>query len=253
MSEIDIGDYPKNVKKAVRYFWSKKAEAKKKKKQEGKVDQGQRGGATAGKNLDGFVELLKVLIENAACEEVSVCTSTKEITLPGYFRSTKRWDVVVLNKSGTVIAAIELKSLGGPSYGNNINSRCEEAIGTAVDFRTAQREGRFGRGAQPFLGYLILVEDDEKSRSPAKNPVKSPHFENDPIFEGASYQKRMSILCERLVQENLYNAAVAIAAKDDGGKSGGFSDISETTTVEEFLRSVVCHVMAKTSGTREHS
>lgn len=42
-----------------------------------------------------------------------------------------------------MIAAVELKSQVGPSFGNNCNNRTEEAIGTAHDFWTAYREGAF--------------------------------------------------------------------------------------------------------------
>ncbi|MDF1814000.1 MAG: PaeR7I family type II restriction endonuclease [Verrucomicrobiales bacterium] len=252
---IEIGDYPKNAKKAVRFFWRKKREAQKKKQEKGTSDQGQRGGATGGKNLDGFVDLITDIIKKSSSQPLTVCTSTKEITLPGYFRSSKRWDIVVIDQNGRMLAAIELKSLGGPSYGNNANNRCEEAIGNAVDFRTAQREGAFGEGTSSFLGYLILVEDDDKSSAPPKNPTKSPHFDNDPIFEGASYQKRMAILCDRLVQEELYDAAIAIAAKDDGGKSGTFKDLSEASSLKKFLLKVAAHIATETEvdDSRENS
>ena len=243
---LEIGDYPKNVKKAVRFFWRKKKQAKKKKKELGKTDKGERGGATAGKNLDGFVDLLTGIIKQSSSQPLKVCTSLKEIALPGYFRSTKRWDIVVIDQKGRILAAIELKSLGGPSYGNNANNRCEEAIGNAFDFRTAQREGIFGDAATPFLGYLVLVEDDEKSSEPPKRRIKSPHFENDTIFEGASYQKRMSILCDRLMQEGLYDAAVAIAAKNDGGKSGAFKDLSDACTLRKFLLKIAAHIATET-------
>ena len=43
------------------------------------------------------------------------------LTLPGYFRPTKLWDLLVTYK-GQLIAAIELKSHVGPSFGNNFNN-----------------------------------------------------------------------------------------------------------------------------------
>ena len=50
------------------------------------------------------------------------------LTLPGFFRPTKLWDLLVINQ-GKLIAAIEFKSQVGPSFGNNANNRCEEALG----------------------------------------------------------------------------------------------------------------------------
>jgi hypothetical protein len=61
------------------------------------------------------------------------------LTLPGFFRPTKLWDMLVIHE-GKLIAAIELKSQVGPSFGNNFNNRTEEAIGNAHDLWTAYRE-----------------------------------------------------------------------------------------------------------------
>ena len=55
------------------------------------------------------------------------------LCLPGYFRPTKLWDLLVINQ-GRLVAALELKSQIGPSFGNNFNNRTEEALGTAIDF-----------------------------------------------------------------------------------------------------------------------
>lgn len=40
------------------------------------------------------------------------------LTLPGYFRPTKLWDLLITNE-GRLVAALELKSHVGPSFGNN--------------------------------------------------------------------------------------------------------------------------------------
>lgn len=53
------------------------------------------------------------------------------VDLPGYFRPSKQWDVVVV-LNGILVAAFELKALGGPSFGNNANNRVEEALGKRV-------------------------------------------------------------------------------------------------------------------------
>ena len=91
------------------------------------------------------------------------------------------------------------------SFGNNFNNRTEEAIGTAHDFWTAYRENAFGKQPRPFVGWLMLVEDAPGSRSPVRDA--SPHFPVFPEFQGASYLKRYDLLCQRLVQEQLYTTA----------------------------------------------
>lgn len=94
-------------------------------------------------------------------------------TLPGYFRPTKDWDLLVMYR-GVLIAAIELKSQIGPSFGNNFNNRTEEAVGSAVDLWTAFREGAFGRQPAPFAGWLIHVEEAPSSTRPVR--VSEPHL-----------------------------------------------------------------------------
>ncbi|MEE4605477.1 MAG: PaeR7I family type II restriction endonuclease, partial [Desulfobacteraceae bacterium] len=82
--------------------------------------------------------------------------------MPGYFRPTKLWDLLVMNE-GRLVAALEFKSQVGPSFGNNFNNRTEEALGTAHDLWTAYREGAFGEQTRPFVGWLMLLEDAPKS------------------------------------------------------------------------------------------
>lgn len=53
--------------------------------------------------------------------------------MPGYYRATKDWDFLIVSEKGNLVAAIELKSQVG-SYGNNLNNRTEESLGSAEDF-----------------------------------------------------------------------------------------------------------------------
>lgn len=88
------------------------------------------------------------------------------LTLPGYFRSTKLWDLLVIHKE-QLVAAIELKSQVGPSFGNNFNNWSEDAIGTGHDLWTAYREGAFGQQPRPFIGWMMLVADHVPGRGVA--------------------------------------------------------------------------------------
>jgi hypothetical protein len=224
----------KEIRKAVRFYWRTKHAALEKNKGGVRVDQGKRGGANAGKNLDGFRDLLVRQVKKTGNKNIEVHQNKAGVILPGHFRPSKQWDVVVMSGE-RLIAAVELKSLGGPSFGNNANNRCEEALGSGLDLAVAQREGLLGPGATPFIGYFILVEDEEKSRNPPKRGNPSIHFQGDPVFKSASYQQRMRILCERMMQERLYSAASVMSSTATGKRSGSYADLSPETSFERLV------------------
>lgn len=103
---------------------------------------------------------LEVLVSDILCKaglkKLDVRTRTA-LELPGYFRATKKWDLIVVS-NGALVLAMEFKSQAGKSIGNNVNNRSEEAVGSAKDIWTAFREGRFGQFPPPFLGYLFLLK-----------------------------------------------------------------------------------------------
>lgn len=116
-----------------------------------------------------------------------------------------------------------------------------------MDFRTVQREGGFGKGESPFLGFFILVHDAEGSRRLPKKPPSSPHFGCDPIFAQASYQQRMAILCERMIQEGLYDCAAAMASGNDAVKYGDFIDLSPRASFFRLIVKLKAHIQAESS------
>ena len=157
----------------------------------------------------GAIEVLVAdILYDAGLEKVDVRTRTS-LELPGYYRSEKKWDLIVVS-GGQLVTAMEFKSQVGPSFGNNFNNRSEEAIGSATDIWVAYREKRFGDSPEPFLGYFFLLEDCPKVRTPVRN--KEPYFKVDPVFDRASYSKRYELLCQRLVLERVYSAACLVMA-----------------------------------------
>ncbi|HEX9774251.1 MAG TPA: PaeR7I family type II restriction endonuclease [Actinomycetota bacterium] len=138
-------------------------------------------------------------------------SATEPAELPGYFRAEKKWDLVVV-QDDKLAAAVELKSQVGPSFGNNLNNRTEEAIGNATDIWTAYREGRFGT-QRPWLGYVFLLEEAPGSTRSVR--VTEPMFPVEDIFRGSSYKRRYEILCRRLVLERLYDAACFATSSAD--------------------------------------
>ena len=236
---IDLVDYERKAHEAVQAFWGNREAARQKQIESGKADQGERAGVTAGKNMDGFIALILDIIRANGLAHADIHQKRAVLTLPGFFRPTKLWDLLVIHK-GELIAAIELKSQVGPSFGNNFNNRTEESIGTAHDLWTAYREGAFGKQPRPFVGWLMLVEDAFESRSPVKD--NSPHFPVFEEFKGASYLQRYDLLCQKLTQEQLYTTASVIASPRTAADSGDFSSLSSMTSLKTFVSSLAGHI-----------
>lgn len=241
---LDLADYEKKSAEAVMAFWRNREKARRKQIEAGKADQGERAGVTAGKNMDGFAALIIDIVKANGLAHAQIHQQRAVVTLPGYFRPTKLWDILVINE-GRLIAAIELKSQVGPSFGNNFNNRTEEAIGTAHDFWTAYREGAFGKQPRPFVGWMMLAEDAPGSRSPVRD--KSPHFPVFAEFQGASYLKRYDVLCQRLMQEQLYSTAALMTSPRGASTSGEYDSLSDMTSFKTFVTSLAGHVAAESA------
>jgi len=239
---LDLVDYERKAHEAVKAFWGNREAAKQKQIDLGKIDQGERAGVTGGKNMDGFMTLILDIVRANGLAHAQIHQERAVLTLPGYFRPTKLWDLLVIYK-GELIAAIELKSQVGPSFGNNFNNRTEEAIGTAHDLWTAYREEAFGKQPRPFIGWLMMVEDAPKSRSPVRD--MSPHFPVFDDFKGASYLKRYDVLCQKLAKEQLYTTAALIASPRSAAETGEFSEMSAMTSLKTFVTALAGHIAAE--------
>lgn len=236
---LDLANYAAETREAVSAFWLSRDDAKRKQLESGKADQGERAGVTGGKNMDRFARLIAQIVRRNGLSQAQILYDKAALTLPGYFRPTKSWDILVMHE-GQLIAAIELKSHVGPSFGNNFNNRAEEAIGTAHCLQTALREEAFGKQPRPFIGWLMVVEDVEGSRAPVRD--RSPHFPTLEEFNGASYLKRYDILCQRLMQEQLYTAAALIATPRQAVATGEYVSLSDLTSFKSFVTSLAGHV-----------
>ncbi|MCL4472741.1 MAG: PaeR7I family type II restriction endonuclease [Actinobacteria bacterium] len=244
---INLVDYEAKTREAVKAFWGNREAARLKQIENGKADQGERAGVTGGKNMDGFLALATDLVNANGLENAEICIERKVLTLPGYFRPTKLWDMLVIN-SDRLVAAIEFKSQVGPSFGNNFNNRTEEAIGTAVDFWTAYREGAFGDNPRPLVGWLMLVEDCDACRSPVgENSTHFPVFEE---FNGASYAERYNILCRKLAQEQLYSAASVLLSPRAAIDTGEYVELSELTGLATFVTTFAGQIAAEAARSK---
>lgn len=201
-------DIEQRLQEAVQSYWNARAKNKEKQIISGKIDAGTRGEVTGGTQMGALEVLVADILCDAGLKALDVRTRTS-LELPGYYRSEKKWDLIVISE-GKLVTAMEFKSQVGPSFGNNFNNRSEEVIGSATDIWVAYREKRFGDIPPPFLGYLLLLEDCAAVKAPVRNA--EPYFEVDPEFKNASYSKRYELLCRRLVLERVYNSTCLLMA-----------------------------------------
>lgn len=212
-------NYDKKIANAIKSFW---------------VTKQKQGNVLAGKQLDALLELLTlVAVDTGVPKE---CIYLKNNHIPGYYRATKDWDLLVISPKGNLVAAIELKSQVG-SYGNNLNNRTEESLDSSEDFWTAFREDSFRCAQSPWLGYMMVVGKDVGSAHVVK--VNEPHYEVRPEFKGASYLERYKILCERLVLEHKYSAVALVATS---GKEH-YESLSDRISIESFINSFRGHLL----------
>lgn len=226
------------TRQSVAMYWGTRSAQQQKQAENGRADQGLRSAVTGGAQMDGFIELFTDLIADSGIPREYIFRK-KSLQLPGFFRPTKEWDLLVV-KDNTLIAAIEAKSQVGPSFGNNFNNRTEEAMGSALDLWTAYREGALLASPQPFLGYFFMLEDCAASNRPVK--VREPHFKVFPEFVGASYTKRYEIFCRKLILERHYTSAAFITSDRLLGKDGEYRIPAEDLSLKRFAKVLVGHV-----------
>jgi hypothetical protein len=232
--------FEKRLREAVAHYW-RTLQEQSAKQITGSADRGQRSAVTGGKQMDGFCHLISWLLMHNGLEDACIYTRAKR-ELPGYFRATKDWDLVVVHQNH-LVAAIEFKSQRGPSFGNNVNNRAEEALGNATDLWTAFREGAFGTDRpRPWLGWIMLLEDCPGSTRPVK--VEQPHFPVFPEFQNASYARRYEILARKLVLEKLYDATALLMATESGGTKGKYTEPAEDLSMKKLLASLAGHAAA---------
>lgn len=215
-------DFDADVTAAVAAFWRSRGTAITKQAQGGSRDS-----VVSGKNMDGFVSLVGKVASHCGLPSEAVLTRKSQVVLPGFFRATKNWDVLVIHER-RLLGVFEFKSQAG-SFGNNFNNRSEEVIGSAADLWVAHHHGAYSDGPRrsrsrisenapallnpayqsdprpPFLAWLMLLEESDASLAPVK--CDEPHYSVFEEFHGASYARRYQILCERLVERQLYSAA----------------------------------------------
>lgn len=236
-------DVEKELQKAVRHFWTTRSQQKTRQgKSTGRKDAGDRAAVTGGKHADGFIELIARIVRASGLPDAAIRAHEKTgRTLPGYFRPTKEWDVVVVWKD-SLVATVEVKSQVG-SFGNNFNNRVEEAVGSATDFWKAYEYGRFQPSGRPWLGYLFMLEECPASITQKRLTTLEP-FAVDREFQTRSYAGRYELVCHRLLRERLYDAACFFTSNAADGARGLFSEPNPELGIRPFAISLSARARA---------
>jgi hypothetical protein len=195
--------------KAVRTYWEVRMQQRRRQEKKGGKDIGTRSEVTGGKHMDALAEVLAEAFVDVGFSSETIYKA-KKVELPGYLRPSKQWDLVVMHED-QIAAAIEFKSQVG-SFGKNANNRTEEVIGVATDFWKAYEKGLLGE-TRPWIGYFLMLEEHAESTRPVA--THKLDFPIEEAFADSSYKKRYEILCRRMVEEGLYDAACLVTSSAD--------------------------------------
>jgi len=222
---------------AVQWYWETRSGQGATQRESENSTRGRRAEVLGGQQMDGFAGLIEDIVVESGVPRESV-HHDYHATLPGYYRHEKEWDTAVVH-DGELLAVVEYKSQAS-SFGNNLNNRAEEAIGNNTDILEAYEEGVFAPSPQPFIGYLMLMADNEKSRNIPS--VREVNFNVDDEFEGATYVDRMELLCQRMVRKRLVDKSAFILSDEDIGMDGEYSEPNEELEFRRFAQSLASHV-----------
>jgi len=254
MSSLETDEFhlDSRLTEAVRSYWAVlENQGANQGAKSGQKDYGDRSKVTGGKQMDGFAELLKDLLERCGIDRANMYCG-RSTSLPGFYRPTKDWDLVVVVE-GNLLIALELKSLP-TSFGNNSNNRVEEALGSAADLWKAYQKRTYGKSQRPWLGYLMLICDETASASPIAVPER--HFPirkefrdvgygkpsrtgGKPMKVSVPYVRRMELFCEKVKQEGLYDASCFLITDHSRGPSGFYREPSEELAFRDFVGSMM--------------
>jgi len=187
--------------------------------------------------MDSFAGLIEDILVEVGVPRDSI-HHDYYATLPGYYRHEKEWDTAVVHDD-ELLAVVEYKSQAS-SFGNNLNNRAEEAIGSFTDLIEAYEDGVFSPSPQPFIGYLMLMADNEDSRNIPR--VREVNFPVDDEFRDATYVDRMELLCLRMVRQRVVSQAAFILSDEKQGLDGEYWEPNEELQFKRFVNSLTSHV-----------
>lgn len=236
---MPIENLEQEISDAVIHYWATLSDQEDAQRKSENTARGRRAQVVGGAQMDGFAGLIEDALVEAGLPRSAVLHD-HDAVLPGYYRATKRWDIAVVIDD-ELLAVMELKSIAS-SFGNNLNNRIEEAVGNNTDLYQAYQEGLFEPSPTPWVGYLILMADTEKSRGSVR--VREPNFEVDDEFKDASYIDRTEQLCLRMVRQRLVDQAAFITSDKESGLEGAYNEGNPELTFRRYLSSLIAHVQS---------
>lgn len=196
------------ITEATRQWISAKEEQARRSREGGRAQSGTRSQVTGGQHLEGINQLIVDEIRATGATDLDL-RFNREAVLAGWYRSSKAWDLLVL-QHGTPILAVEYKSMAG-SVGNNLNNRADEVFGIAEDARQAELHGILPPNLRRAYIYLLEVTQAVMRPVGTGKPFGSP----DIIFHGKTYLDRVAIMCERMRESGLYHLTWVIGVIRD--------------------------------------
>lgn len=196
-------DEQTRITKAMAEWLSAKLEQAQRSELGGNAQGGTRSQVTGGKHLRGVNQLVVDEIRSTGASNLEL-RFDRGATLAGWYRSSKSWDLLVLQR-GTPVLAVEYKSMSG-SEGKNLNNRADEVFGIAEDARQAEARGILPSNLR--RAYIYLMEVTPAVEYPVR--IGRLFGEPDPAFDKASYLDRMAIMCERMRDSGLYHLVWAV-------------------------------------------
>lgn len=242
ITPADVFDYEERLREAVRFFWAGCQNVAANQDCTRNTRQACDGTSARDESLDAFRDMIGDVVRQYGPKGCEMHRDENMTLLPPVLRQTNPRDMVIVFQNQQ-LAAIELKSRCGPTFSITSDRRCEEAISSGYEFRNAQGAALFGRGASPFLGYFILVEDSSGSREPVS--AKSPHFPTGMMFHSSSCQQRKNILCDRMVEQQ-FDSCASVLITPNESKSGDSAHLSNQTAFRFLLSRLAGHLASET-------
>lgn len=223
------------VAAAVRQFWRVRDAQARKQDSSGRKDQGARGSVTGGAQMDGFIDLLTETARLAGAKPESIiCGPHSE--LPGFFRPTIAWDVVIYQNQ-QVLCAFKIATYPGSIGAVEYDRLVENTLTSAYELWHAYSISTLNYDIKPWLGYLLVAGSDGPECRESET-VATPAAQAAGQCAGSKH--RGELLCRGLLRDQLYDGTAFLLTEPDGSYTQPASDLQ----IDYLCRALACRVSA---------
>ncbi|MFF4447241.1 PaeR7I family type II restriction endonuclease [Streptomyces sp. NPDC001502] len=179
------------VREAARFYW-----AAREWRMQGSVRRGAAANELSAVRAGGQHDALATALSEALVArgiDQSWIRIGRAAEFPGsYGLGRSAWDLAIF-RDDIPLAAIVIKSLGGPAYGNNFNNRIQELTSNA--FAVRQHDGQSIERFRPYLGIFFVLEEGQganatrATRGSYKERLGETfaQFHSDGLYDGIAY------------------------------------------------------------------